>query len=192
MLFTNLPSMYLVWHSLPGQFGVVLLAYTLKNLIILGLLLLCVSACQKYSAPLASNTNAPAASPTAIVSQEEPLWERSPETFRQTWATFTKGGRFRMALTNEVGGMPYHYSFANDVLVIVVDQTATHDSHLKLAYFKAPDYQLFWVDHNFNLAISRVSNASSDLVVYEGGDPATRSAFLKWDAKRQTYTCLAT
>jgi hypothetical protein len=147
--------------------------------------------CQKHSAPPTS-TNAPGANPTISVSQEEPLWERSPEKFRQTWAAFTKDGRFRMAQTNEVAGMPYHYSFANDVLVIVIDQTAADNTRFKLAYFKAPDYNLFWVDHNFNLAISRVSNASSDLVIYEGGDPATRSAFLTWDPKRRRYTCLAT
>jgi hypothetical protein len=76
-----------------------------------------------------------------------------------------------MAQTNDVGGMPYHYSFANDVLVIVVDQTATDNSRLKLAYFKAPDYKLFWVDHNFNLANSRLGNASSVLYIYEGGEP---------------------
>ena len=87
--------------------------------------------------------------------------------------------------------MAYHYSFANDLLVIIVDQSAAENSHFKLAYFKAPDYKLFWVDHNFNLAISRVSNASSDLVLYEGGEPPTRSGSLKWDAKRRRYTCLA-
>jgi hypothetical protein len=165
----------------------------MKKFVIPALLLLSfVTACQKQSAPLASSINAPAPTPTISNAGEEPLWERSPDTFRRAWATFTKDGRFRMAQTNEVGGMPYHYSFANDVLVMVVDQTAIDSSRLKLAYFKAPDYKLFWVDHNFNLAISRVSNASSDLVIYEGGDPATRSAFLTWDAKRHRYTCLAT
>jgi hypothetical protein len=104
---------------------------------------------------------------------------------------FTKGGRFRMAQTNEVGGMPYHDSFASDVLVIVVDQTAAGDSRFKLAYFKAPDYKLFWVDHNFNLANSRLGNASSVLYIYEGGEPPTRMAPLEWDAKHRRYTCLA-
>jgi len=33
--------------------------------------------------------------------------------------------------------MPYHYSFANDVLVIVVDQRLTDNYRFKLAYFKS-------------------------------------------------------
>lgn len=110
---------------------------------------------------------------------------------------FTKDGRYRMAQTKEVAGMPYHYGFFNDVLVIVVDQTLSDESRLKLAYFKAAEtnnggYKLFWVDHNFHLANSRLGNASSVLYIYEGGDPATRYGSLKWDEKRRRYTCLAT
>lgn len=110
---------------------------------------------------------------------------------------FTKDGRYRMAQPKEVSGMPYHYGFSNEVLVIVVDQTLSDDSRLKLAYFKAPEndngaYKLYWVDHNLHLANSRVSNASSVLYVHEGGDPATRSAPLRWDVKRRRFTCLVT
>jgi hypothetical protein len=172
--------------------GVGALTLIMKNLFIPALVLLSfVVACQKTAAPLASST-APTASPAVSFGRQEPLWEQSSEKFRQTWAAFTKGGRFRMAQTNEVGGMPYHYSFANDVLVIVVDQNATENSRLKLAYFKAPDYKLFWVDHNFNLAAAQVGNASSALVVYEGGNLPTRSGTLKWDSTRRRYTCYAT
>jgi hypothetical protein len=162
--------------------------FLIPGLVLFGL----VVACQKQSLPLTLNAGTPAATPTPSAPRKEPLWERSPENFRQTWAAFTKDGRFRMAQTNEVGGMPYHYSFANDVLVILVDQTATDNSRLKLAYFKAPDYKLFWVDHNFNLAASRLGNASSVLYIYEGGEPPTRMAPLEWDAKRHRFTCLAT
>ena len=167
----------------------------MKSLIILGLVLLSfVAACQKQSSRLASQTAAPTAS--TVASRLEPLSERSPEGFRQAWAAFIKDRKFRMAQPNEVGGMPYQYSFANDVLVIVVDQTALDNSHLQVAYFlvyfKAPDYKLFWVDHNFNLANSRLGNASSVLYIYEGGEPSTRMAPLEWDAKRHKYTCLAT
>jgi hypothetical protein len=165
----------------------------MKNLVIPGLLLLwLVSACQKQSAPQSSRIVEPLARPSTAATREEPLWERTPEKFRQTWATFIKDGRFRMAQTNEVAGMPYHYGFANEVLVIVVDQKVTDNSRLKLAFFKAPDYKLFWVDHNFNLANSRLGNASSVLYIYEGGEPPTRMAPLEWDAKRHKYTCLAT
>ena len=145
--------------------------------------------------PLAVKPNAPTPPVSAI--QEEPLHELTPKQFREAWMAFIKDGRYRMAQTKEVAGMPYHGGFFNDVLVIVVDQTLTDDSRLKLAYFRASEnddrvYKLYWVDHNLHLANSRVSNASSVLYVYEGGEPPTRSAPLKWDPKRKRYTCLVT
>jgi hypothetical protein len=171
----------------------------MKNVfIIFGLVLVSlVAACQKQRTPAVVTVNPTLATPTTSPLREELLWERSPEKFRQTWTSFTKDATYRMAQTKEVGGMPYHYSFANDVLVIVVDQRVTDNSRFRLAYFKAPandrgDYRLYWVDHNFNLANSRLGNASSVLYIYEGGEPPTRLAPLEWDSTRRRYTCLAT
>jgi hypothetical protein len=95
-----------------------------------------------------------------------------------------------MARFEEVPGKPYHYGWSNDLLVIVVDGSEQRDTKLRLAYFRTVakgKTKMFWVRHNFNLSRCVVSNASSDLVVYEGG----RSAFLKWDATHRQYTCLA-
>jgi hypothetical protein len=168
---------------------------TLTSIVLTTLLLVC--ACERHETATVSPANFPVPSSTPPTPPEEPLWERSPEKFRDRWVAFTKDGRYRMARRKEVGGMPYHYSWENDVLVIVVDQILTDNSRLKLAYFKAPDtdrglYKLYWVEHNFNLANSRVSNASSTLVIYEGGDPARRAARLKWDAASRKYTCMGT
>ena len=167
--------------------------FLIPGLVLFGL----VVACQKQSAPLALNAAPPAATPAPSATREEPLHELTPKQFREAWMAFTKDGRYRMAQTKEVAGMPYHGGFFNDVLVIVVDQTLTDNSRLKLAYFrqsehKGREYNLYWVDHNLDLPNSRVSNASSVLYVHEGGDPPTRSAPLKWDAKRKRYTCLVT
>jgi hypothetical protein len=169
-----------------------------KIVITVGLMLVVVlGACQNRHAPNAATSNPLVAKSTPLTPREEPLWERSPEKFRQTWTSFTKDGTYRMAQTKEVAGMPYHYSFANDVLIIVVDQKLTDNSRFKLAYFKAPDndrgdYKLYWVDHNFNLANSRLGNASSVLYIYEGAEPPTRLAPLEWNATRRRYTCLTT
>jgi hypothetical protein len=129
--------------------------------------------------------------------REEPLSEITPKEFREAWLAFAKDGRYRMAQTKEVGGMPYHGGFFNDVLVIIVDQTLSGDARLKLVYFRASEtdkraYKIHWVDHNLKLANSRVTNASSTLNVSEGGNPPTRSASLEWDTKRRKYICLAT
>lgn len=160
------------------------------------ILVLAVSSCQSQKPPEVRAENTTATPSKSSITREEPLWERSPEKFREAWMNFTKDGRYRMAQTKEVGGMPYHYGFFQEVLVIVVDETLTGNSRLKLAYFKAPDrdrgtYKLYWVDHNFNLANSYLGNASSVLYIYEGGESATRSAPLKWDATRRAYTARA-
>jgi hypothetical protein len=123
---------------------------------------------------------------------QEPLYDGSPQSFREIWKDFTREGRYRMAQSSEVSDRPFHYSWSKDALVIVVDTTQNNDDRLKLAYFKAPKdekgkYKLYWVMHNHNLSRSQVSNASSDLVIYEG----SRGSFLKWDSRRQSYTCLA-
>jgi hypothetical protein len=132
----------------------------------------------------------------SVAALQEPLYDGCPDNFRQTWRNFTRDGRYRMAHTSEVSGMPFHYDWSKNVLVIVVDETRNDNDRLKLVYFEAPKnekekYKLNWVVHNHNLSASHVSNASSDLVVYEGGGPARRSSFLKWDTRKQRYTCLA-
>jgi hypothetical protein len=73
-------------------------------------------------------------------------------------------------------------SGSKNVLVIVVDMSRNDGDNLKLVYFGAPkdekgQYDLNWVIHPHNLAVSRISNASSALVVYEGGDPASKVPF---------------
>jgi hypothetical protein len=172
----------------------------MKNvfIIIVALTTIIVAGCQKQKTPtdttVAVKPDAP--TPAASAIREEPLSELTPQQFRVAWTAFTKDGRYRMAQTKEVAGMPYHGGFFNDILVIVVDQTLTNDSRFKLAYFRASEnansaYKLYWVNHDLDLAKSRVSNASSVLYIHEGGDPPTRSAPLKWDAKRKRYSCLA-
>ncbi len=143
---------------------------------------------------IAPQPDSPSAQATASV--EEPVHETTPQKLREAWRDFTKDGKYRMAQRREVAGMPYHYGWKKDVLVIVVDQSHADESIFRLAYFEPPDvdggnYRLRWVEHNFELSKCRVSNASSDLVLYEGGDPARRAAFLRWDKKRQEYICWA-
>jgi hypothetical protein len=170
----------------------------MKNVLIIlvALTAIVVAGCQKQS-PIATSVTTSAPTPAVTATREEPLYELTPKQFRETWTAFTKDGRYRMAQTNEVAGMPYNGGFFNDVLVIVVDQTLNDDSRLKLAYFKPSEndngaYKLYWVDHNLHLANSRLGNASSTLYVYEGGEPPTRRAPLRWDAPRRRYTCFAT
>jgi hypothetical protein len=172
----------------------------MRRLLIIAILLLeiIVAGCKQQSEQIINaRIGQPSPSPSPSVSALlEPLYEGCPNNFREAWGAFTKDGRYRMAQPYEVSGMPYHYDWSKNVLVIVVDMARNDGDILKLAYFEAPkdekgQYDLNWVIHNHNLSASRISNASSDLVVYEGGDPASKSSFLKWDTRRQKYTCLA-
>ena len=103
-------------------------------------------------------------------------------------------GRFRLASDGYSGGGAFHYNWGDNLLVIVEDTKAIKSNNrFKLVYFGLANgttgkFKANWVLHNLDLSKCEVSNASSDLVIYELG--ADRHPSLEWDTKRKRYTCL--
>lgn len=175
---------------------------TMKELLTIAALLFGVAtvACKQATPTMAiAERSLRQPSPVKAAPMLEPLFEGSPTNFRQTWKDFSKDGNYRMAQVTEVFSkpfQPFHYDWSNNVLVIVAAVSQTNATQFRLAYFKSPKteqekYKLFWVSHNHDLTKARISNASSDLVVYEDGGLTAKSSTLRWNSRTKQYTCLA-
>jgi hypothetical protein len=147
-----------------------------------------------------SQSNPTPASPSLGVCGE--LLRDAPDGLRERWDAVLKDGKFRFAqasdfkLPNAEQPGPCHFGWSGELFAILIDTTETDNSRFKLALFVPPengkgDYKLYWMVHNHDLSRSKLSNASSNLVVYEYLDGGgRRNSTLKWDKTKKAYVSM--
>jgi hypothetical protein len=130
------------------------------------------------------------------------LLRDAPDALRKRWDAVSGDGRYRLAqasdfkLPNAEQPWPCHFGWSGELLAILIDTTETDNSRFKLALFVPSkngqeSYKLYWVLHNHDLSRAKLSNASSNLVVYEYLDGGgRRNSTLKWDKTKKAYVSM--
>src|SRR5688572_17994864 len=126
----------------------------------------------------------------------------SPSGLRKAWEALLAEGRYRLPQSSEFmlpidqRPWPCHFGWKGELFAIVVDTTRSDNSRFKLVLLVPPktesgSYKLHWVLHNHDLSHAILSNASSNLVVYEYLDGGgQRNSTLKWDKKKNAYVAI--